>query len=150
MTITWNAAFENQPPGTESIRLGDDRIRELKIALRERLNREMQFDPATASSGHGRMRQGSARAFVVTTGSDPVNAPDGTILDDARDIGRLLFRSDTGNLKFWRNNQWNELGSITAVAHSYIKRDADGRSQIRIPIGEPVAVQPGDLWIEEA
>jgi hypothetical protein len=149
MTITWNAAFENQPPGTESIQLGDDRIRELKIALRERLNREMQFDPGSASSGHGRMRQGSARAFVLTTGSDPVDAPDGTVLDDTRDIGRVLFRSDTRNLKFWRNNQWNELGATTAEAHSYIKRDTNGRSQIRIPLSEPVSVADGDLWIEE-
>lgn len=36
-TTPWDTAFEQSPQGTESVSAGDDRIRELKLAIRERV-----------------------------------------------------------------------------------------------------------------
>lgn len=45
---TWNSAYEIIPDGTEDVRLGDNRIRELKRDIRERL----QIDHSWSGDGH--------------------------------------------------------------------------------------------------
>ncbi|MFH0809720.1 MAG: right-handed parallel beta-helix repeat-containing protein [Pseudomonadota bacterium] len=61
--VAW--AWSNQwnlstPAGTESPVLGDDRIREMKVALHERLNREHTLSEGTEDDDSGKHKPGSA------------------------------------------------------------------------------------------
>lgn len=42
-TYTWDSTFEATPPSSESVGQGDDRIRDLKVAIRERLETDHYF-----------------------------------------------------------------------------------------------------------
>ena len=62
--ITWN---ETTPPGSEARSLGDDRIRELKIQIRERLEEvlinDMDADPVVLKSGFISLVSGTKMVF---------------------------------------------------------------------------------------
>lgn len=52
-TTPWSAAFELTPEATKPVGEGDDRIRELKVSIRERINLEHWFTPGTSDDWHG-------------------------------------------------------------------------------------------------
>jgi hypothetical protein len=52
-TDTWNTAFEAIPADSEDIGQGAERIRDLKLALRERLEKDHYFDAAGTDADHG-------------------------------------------------------------------------------------------------
>lgn len=52
-THTWNAAFEALPADSENISQGADRIRDLKNAIRERMESDHYWDEAGTDADHG-------------------------------------------------------------------------------------------------
>ncbi len=102
-TRNWDAAYEASPAGTDSAGLGDNKIRDLKVDIRERRAVEHVAGITETQANHGWHREGSARAFVagksdLTDYNDPAGT---TIGDDAViDDGRLLFDTSQANLPF--------------------------------------------------
>ena len=82
-TISWDAST---PAGTESIGLGDDRIRSMKTSVQEALDNEHNF-PAAGGASTGYHKLGSARAHVGTQSRVSSGDTD----------GRLMIASDTSN-----------------------------------------------------
>jgi hypothetical protein len=100
ITVTWDATFETTPAGTDNIAQGDDRIRELKTANRERLEREHIGSTTDTQADHGWHREGSAMAYVDT--AEPTTRPDGTTaLTAAIDEGRLWIDTDGGATPYY-------------------------------------------------
>jgi len=108
-TVTWNGGtssatgFNASPAGNADPRQGDDRIRELKVALAERLSREFYFALVGGSSAgqEGNLRQGAGRIYHRS--SAPTTKPDGNAID-ADDVGRLYCQSNTTPLKVRTSN----------------------------------------------
>jgi hypothetical protein len=101
-SVSWTGGssatgFNATPEGKDDPRQGDDRIRELKLALSERLSREWYFALKGSSSAgqEGNARQGAGR--VYHTSSAPTTKPDGNALD-SDDVGRLYCYSNVTNL----------------------------------------------------
>lgn len=120
-TVTWNGGtssatgFNASPAGSADPRQGDDRIRELKVALAERLSREMYFALVGSSSAgqEGNLRQGAGR--VYHTSSAPTTKPDGNALD-ADDVGRMYVQSNTTALRVrTSNNTWVAIRAAKAT-----------------------------------
>ena len=98
---TWNTAFETTPSGNSAISSGDDNIRELKGAVRERILKEHTMDLSSGLlSEDGYHKQGSAVASYV--GTPPATRPDGTNFT-TDDEGRLYVKSDERNIAAYDN-----------------------------------------------
>jgi len=50
---TWDVTFEGKPADTENISQGADRIRTLKEAIRERMQKDHYWDPSGTDADHG-------------------------------------------------------------------------------------------------
>lgn len=50
---TWNATFITLPADTEDISQGADRIRDFKVAIQERMQKDHYWDPAGTDADHG-------------------------------------------------------------------------------------------------
>jgi hypothetical protein len=99
-TVTWAAAYEATPAGSDDPRAADDRMREIKVSVRERDEREHQSALAEATARHGVHRIGSARGFYQAAA--PTTMGDGTgtrALSSTDDQGRLWINSSTKELK---------------------------------------------------
>ena len=113
MATTWNAAYQATPADGTSPALGDDRMREIKSSIEERLGNEHltynTADLATAGNAllDGMHRQGSAHAWYES-GTARVNRVHGGALI-AFDAGRLLIDSDTNLLYAWSGTAWLPL-----------------------------------------
>jgi hypothetical protein len=102
----WDSTWEATPADAGDPEQGADNIRDSKLYVRERLEREHEgsITESTADKSYdGTHRKGSARAFVVD--ADPAAAawPDGDGVraletDDVHDDGRLWFDSGDGYL----------------------------------------------------
>lgn len=102
----WNTAFEASPAGADDPSLGDDKFRELKGAIRERLIHE---HTQNLSSGlvaeDGWHKMGAAVIYIGEAA--PTTKPDGaTALDATYDVGRLWLKVSTGELKYWTGSAW--------------------------------------------
>lgn len=108
MATTWNTAFEGTPAGSAAPAEGDDRIRELKSATRERIEKEHVMDTGSGLySEDGWHREGSAIAYYES--SAPTNRPDGATALDTDDAGRLWVDSDDRSSWYWDGTAWEEL-----------------------------------------
>lgn len=108
MATTWNTAFEGTPAGSADPAEGDDRIRELKSATRERIEKEHVMDTGSGLySEDGWHREGSAIAYYES--SAPTNRPDGATALDTDDAGRLWVDSDDRSSWYWDGTAWEEL-----------------------------------------
>lgn len=72
-TTTWNAAFEATPAAGANVSGGDDRIRELKEAVRERMEKDHYWDETGTDADHGEhvkvtLRVGSAPTQAANKG----------------------------------------------------------------------------------
>lgn len=114
--LTWDASFEATPANTDPVSQGDDRIRDLKENVRERLESEHYFGTLASAGDTGRHREGSAVAFYAA--ADPVSMPfadaQGLTTLGAADEGRLAYRSDTGQFRVYTGSAWAE--ALTALA----------------------------------
>lgn len=97
----WNSGFEATPAGSDSPAQGDDRIRELKGAVRERLAKEHHMDLLAGDAGtDGWHEAGSAKVYVGSTA--PTTRPDGVTALTADDNGRLWLSSGDFLLRAYR------------------------------------------------
>lgn len=132
-TVTWDATYELTPAGTDDPRAADDRMREMKLADRERGEREHGWATSEASARHGIHRKGSARASYGT--GDPTTVPDGTstrALNSTDDDGRLHVDATTKQLKVYDGSAW---GSVqVAGVHLKILDIGDWNMMITSPL----------------
>jgi hypothetical protein len=102
LSITWNSTFKDNPSNSAFIKDGATRIREDRLGVEERLEREHEMDSAS-NDDQGLHLQGSAVIYYAADASEPTDRPDDSVaLDDNNyDKGRLWYVSDTGELKIW-------------------------------------------------
>jgi len=120
---TWGASYETAPPGSESLGLTDDRIRETRTDASERGNPEHHWDRTTAEAFAGEHRMGSARIcrgtaaqraamqFVArTTDILPGTAGHEGGVDNSAKInnpnGLVFYEEDTGLTYFHNGTAW--------------------------------------------
>jgi len=84
---------ETKPADSDNISAGASEIRELKVATRKRIERE--HEDLGASDTGGEHLEGSARAYVNTTGTQPTLRPDGVTSIGSDDEGRLYIDDST-------------------------------------------------------
>ena len=71
-TVTWGAAFDATPGGSDDVKDGDDRIRELKTAVSERMALEHYFTKAGTNNWQGvhtppfAIEAGATRTLAIT------------------------------------------------------------------------------------
>lgn len=117
---------EASPAASGQIPQGDDEIRDLRIGVRIRMEKE-HVTPATSSAG-GTHKQGSAISYVVAdaTARDlVVNRPDAATAlgNTSADIGRLLLQLDTKLLYYWSGTAWvayNANATFTQTPEGYV------------------------------
>lgn len=127
--VTWDASFEAIPSNSESVSLGDDRIRDFKAEVRERAEEEHCWAaPGTGCpvTDNGFHREGSAAGFVQNAAPTALNNPAGTALG-ANHEGRIWLDGDgpdnTGStaddnrISVWNGSAWvfPGLGALSGV-----------------------------------
>jgi len=100
---------EAAPADSDQISSGAQEIRDLRKALRIRL--EAEHENMAVSSGGGEHLEGSAK--VYRQAAAPTTRPDGTALD-GDDDGRLWCDSDTEMLYIWSGAAFTEIQVDTA------------------------------------
>lgn len=96
--ITWDDAFEGSPADTDEARYGASKIRDLKVAIRERLELEMNFKAGTQPL----LKAGKAAVCFYGTTAE-INALTGM------SVGALAWDSTTNQLKRWNGASWEVL-----------------------------------------
>lgn len=97
--VTWDTSFEADPDPDDPIASGDDEIRELKQATRERLAKEHEMDTSSGLVAEdGWHLEGSARAYMED--AEPANRPDGATALTNDDAGRIWFDTNNGYLGY--------------------------------------------------
>lgn len=90
--ITWNGAFEDEPSGGDDPSYGDDEIRYLKEAVRERFEKEHKMNLSSGTAGaDGWHKKGGGIPYFQA--SEPTTRPDGITSLNADDNGRRWIRS---------------------------------------------------------
>lgn len=95
-TDTWDGTFEDNPEDSDDIGKGAEEIRDLKLALRERLEHDHYWDPAGTDADHGEHKQVTLRELAA----DPTNEANKGFLytkDDSGDT-ELYYIDDSGNV----------------------------------------------------
>ena len=118
---TWGSSFKQSPPDAQSPSLGDDRMRETREAIENRMDNEHLTYLNTGTNGSEAQdwahRQGSAVAFFQDAA--PTTQVGGRTLA-ARDSGRLWFDDNNDDLlHFWDGTQW--LGLISSIIRASIQ-----------------------------
>ena len=109
--VTWNTAFEATPAGGDTPTQGDDRIRETKEAVRERLIREHIMDLSSGLPAEdGEHRQGSAKTYSQSAA--PTLQPDATTTLTTDDEGRLWIDTDVDLMQYWDGTAWVGLQRV--------------------------------------
>lgn len=95
------------PQDTELRSLGAKEIRDLRIGMAIRIDKEHQ--PLSASSGGGEHKEGSAVVYNDIASTFPTNKPDGATALDANDDGRLAVVDGQMYIYDGVNTQWVTL-----------------------------------------
>jgi len=106
-TVTWDGTYEGTPAGSDDPRAADDRMREIKVSVRERVEREHGGTTTDASARHGVHRKGSARASYAA--GDPATAVDAgstRALNSTDDDGRLHVDSTSKFMRVYDGSAW--------------------------------------------
>jgi hypothetical protein len=99
-TRPWGNPYEASPGARTSPALGDDQIRNLKVDVRERMDREHQFDPATEElAKQGLHKAGSAMPFIQAT--EPLTRMDNTAFHEDYDVGRMWINTSKGGKMYY-------------------------------------------------
>lgn len=96
---TWDTTFETSPANGDNPSAGAGKIRELKVEVGDRGNREHTWAGTTAADGIH--RAGSAKVYFTT--ATPTLQPDGTTTLTTTDKGRLYYKSSTGSVLLIHN-----------------------------------------------
>jgi hypothetical protein len=125
----WNSTFEANPKGTDTPAEGDDRIRELKAATRERIEHEHTMNLGSGVVGEdGWHRAGSAKVYVGANA--PTHRPNGSAVLDAQDDGRLWLSSVDFSLRAYRHaagsttsERWEIVSGSGGSGENYVKNN---------------------------
>ena len=99
----WNSNFEATPAGSETPSLGDNRIREVKEAVRERVIKEHVMNLSSgAASEDGYHRAGSSKIYIQE--AEPTTRPDGVALS-AADDGRMWYKPSTKEVSYYDHSE---------------------------------------------
>jgi len=136
----WNAGFDATPSGSEDRSLGDDRMREIKAVLKERLIKEHNLDIAEAGS---QPRQGlhKAGSAVIFSQADAPTLRNGTILGTA-DVGLVWHDTDDDSLHVWNGAAWvvipgaSLIADTAATPNRVLMRDTAGGGKVTAPAAE--------------
>lgn len=132
--MIWNSAFMLTPAGSDSPSTIDDRIRDLKQAIYERLVKEhIQSLASGLLAEDGYHRQGSSVDFYQATA--PTALPDGTALGSAH-AGRKWFNTTLGIEEIWNGSAWI-AACAPPIGAVYIQGSADTA---------PSSLYPGTTW----
>lgn len=111
--LSWD---ENTPAGSESVGLGDDRIRSMKTSVRNALDSEHVFSSSGGTAGQH--RAGSARAFYgiqsTVSASDTSNVADGRMMI-ASDSSKLFGVNSLGTVMLGAGPFALSVGSMVGV-----------------------------------
>lgn len=121
----WTTGFEATPSGSDSISLGDDRIRELKENIRNRMGMEHVWGPSTRDNGHH--AEGSANAWLRNPcrTSDLTADPNGSASTyDTNDIGKLCQNSTDLSLQMWNGSAYQ--GAFASFYNNVIGHYVNG------------------------
>ena len=92
-TDTWDAAFEAAPADSEDINLGANRIRHLKVAVRERMQVDHVWEDAQEDGKHNKL------TLVPQTGAPPASSPDAFLYTQTlAGFTELLYEDSAGNI----------------------------------------------------
>lgn len=97
-TITWDANFEIQPADTDEEKYGANEIRQLKVAISERMELEHNFDAGTSPSH----KAGYCAVTYIGTANDIAN-----LANSAN--GCVAYDTGLTNLKIKTANGWVEV-----------------------------------------
>ena len=125
-TDTWNATFEALPPDVgEAINLGPDRIRDHKLAVRQRMEIDHKWDEAADPTHHGK----HAKISWFEQASEPGNPDAGTavsagfaIPSDA-EAGSGILTKDNGANE-WRQGIDGGVNQLTDATHNFSATNA--------------------------
>lgn len=131
---TWNTAFQNSPGPNADASEGDDRIRELKSAIYERLVKEMVMNTSSGLAAEdGWMRSGSGKIYYG--GTAPTTRPDGVTALSSADYGRLWVDSDDMTIKVYTSSGWVDV----TVAEALTALEADHATDCDTIKGVPLS-----------
>lgn len=114
---SWTNSFEASPAGDSSPSDGDDRIRELKSAIEERMRNEHTTHNDDYSNGTVEKdwlhKSGSASAYYQS--EEPDTYPDGSTSLDSNAKGRLWVDEDNDKMYVYDGSgTWNPVTSIAS------------------------------------
>lgn len=124
-TRTWDAAYEATPPNTQNASQGAQRIRELKLDIRERLDLDHIMDDDDTNDGRHR------HVALVEQSSDPGNLTDKGFLytKEVDSLTELFYEDDAGTvfqvtsdgklLLLGTNNSWTKGQAVAEVEITY-------------------------------
>lgn len=94
---TWNAAFEASPAAGDNISEGDDKIRDFKTAIRERVGKDHYFELAGTDADQG---EHSKVTFNAPLAADPSNVADKGFLytKDVDSVAEFHWLDEDGNV----------------------------------------------------
>lgn len=90
---TWDATFESQPADNEDINLGANRIRAFKVAVRERMQIDHEWEDDQQDGKHNKV------TLVPQVAAPATASPDGFLYTQA--LGaytELLYKDSAGNI----------------------------------------------------
>lgn len=156
----WNDVFNEQPPDSQSPSLGDDRIRETRHAVYDRLGNEHDMFPDGTNGlvvKDGRHKPGTA---VVFTGEfAPTEYPNGSSLDEKAN-GRLWFNTDSAQMYVYLHvssgniaGNWNIAAvggsDMTVTGNKTFDGDVAFTGSVVLPVlsVEPASPEEGQIWL---
>jgi hypothetical protein len=105
MAITWDAAFAAKPAGGDNLSDGDNKFRDLKTGIGERIRNEhtdyLNDSTAGAYLIDWNHKAGSAKAYFQDAA--PTNRPNGSTALSAADNGRFWFDDDDADIPYFYN-----------------------------------------------
>lgn len=96
----WTSNYESNPEGGDLAGQGDDQIRGLKEAVRERVEHEHYMDLNVGDPAEDGWHLGGS-AKIYHQESTPTTRPDGVTALDAEDNGRIWRKPSTGEISYW-------------------------------------------------
>ncbi len=124
-TRTWDTAYEATPPNTQNASQGAQRIRELKLDIRERLDLDHIMDDDDTNDGRHRV------VSLVEQASDPGNLANQHKIysKDVGGVTEIFFRDDSGDVQqitnngklliLGTNNAWTKGQAVAEVQITY-------------------------------
>lgn len=130
---TWDAAFEAAPADNEDINLGANRIRALKVAIRERMQIDHEWEDAEQDGKHNKVT-------LVPQDAAPVPVtPDGALFTMVlAGHTELLYKDDLGNLM-----QLSQAGKLYPFAIGDFSVGEDLAVAVNATIGATLSVGAG-------